>query len=48
MPLTNEADQTIGTLCVWDSQPRQWSSGHVQILNDLATMVRQRMFGSAE
>jgi hypothetical protein len=48
MPLTNESDQTIGTLCVWDSQPRQWSSGHVQILNDLAVMVRQRMFGSAE
>ena len=48
MPLTNDSDQTIGTLCVWDSQPRQWSSGHVQILNDLAVMVRQRMFGSAE
>ena len=48
MPLTDGAGQTIGTLCVWDSQPRQWSSGHVQILHDLAGLVRERVFGVTE
>lgn len=46
IPLTNDAGKTIGTLCVWDSRPRQWSSGHVQILQDLAGLVRRRIFGS--
>ena len=45
MPLTDDGGQTIGTLCVWDSQPRQWSTGHVQILHDLAGLVRERVFG---
>jgi hypothetical protein len=45
VPLTDAGGHTIGTLCVWDSQPRQWSTGHVQILEDLANLVRDRIFG---
>jgi hypothetical protein len=48
MPLTDPSGQTIGTLCVWDSQPRQWSTGHVQILHDLSGLVRERVFGIAD
>jgi hypothetical protein len=47
-PLTDPDGHTVGTLCVWDSQPRQWSSGHVQILQDLADLVRRRMFDTQE
>jgi GAF domain-containing protein len=47
VPLSDAAGHTIGTLCVWDSEPRQWSTGHVQILEDLATLVRDRIFGRA-
>lgn len=45
IPLTDGGGRTIGTLCVWDTQPRQWSTGHVQILHDLAGLVRERVFG---
>lgn len=48
MPLTDPSGQTIGTLCVWDSQPRQWSTGHVQILHDLSGLVRERVFDVAD
>jgi hypothetical protein len=45
MPLTNSDGLTIGTLCVWDVNPRQWSTGHIEILRDLANLVRERVFG---
>jgi hypothetical protein len=45
VPLTDAGGHTIGTLCVWDAQPRQWSTGHVQILEDLANLLRDRIFG---
>lgn len=45
IPLTDNEGHSVGTLCAWDSQPRQWSSGHVQILHDLTDAVRRRMFG---
>ncbi|BBZ27702.1 hypothetical protein MMAD_19970 [Mycolicibacterium madagascariense] len=48
MPLTDPSGHTIGTLCVWDKQPRQWSTGHVQILHDLSTLVRERVFDGAD
>jgi len=47
MPLTNAAGHSIGTLCVWDDHPRQWSAGHVQILRDLADFVRDSIFKTA-
>lgn len=45
IPLVDPAGHAVGTLCVWDTTPRQWSTGHVQILQDLAVMVGDRMFG---
>ena len=44
IPLKDSAGHSIGTLCVWDNNPRQWSTGHIQILKDLATIVRERIF----
>ncbi|KUI16778.1 histidine kinase [Mycobacterium sp. GA-1285] len=44
IPLVDHAGHAIGTLCVSDSKPRQWSTGHVQILSDLAQLVVERIF----
>lgn len=46
MPLADRAGNTVGALNVFDGVPRQWSRGHVQILNDLAGVVAARMFGA--
>jgi GAF domain-containing protein len=43
IPLIDPGGHALGTLCVWDSQPRQWTRGHVQILEDLARMTTQRI-----
>ncbi|MGE2836559.1 GAF domain-containing protein [Mycobacterium sp. SMC-4] len=45
IPLIDRADNAIGTLCVFDTQPRQWSAGHVQVLSDLAALTAERVFG---
>lgn len=34
----------IGTLCAWDGHPRRWTSGQLQILKDLAEVVRSKVF----
>jgi hypothetical protein len=44
IPLITRDGLAVGTLCVWDDKPRQWSTGHVQILDDLATIVCDRVF----
>jgi GAF domain-containing protein len=46
MPLIDPDGHAIGTLCVFDSVPRLWSTGHVQILGDLAQIATERIFGS--
>ncbi|MCT7657787.1 GAF domain-containing protein [Mycobacterium deserti] len=46
MPLIDHEGNAIGTLCVFDSKPRLWSTGHVQVLGDLANLVGERIFGS--
>lgn len=46
IPLIDAADNAIGTLCVYDEQPRQWRPGHVQVLSDLAALAAERVFGS--
>lgn len=43
VPLIDSKGHVAGTLCTWDSRPRHWSSGQVQILNDLADVARQRL-----
>lgn len=45
IPLVDRADNAIGTLCVYDTRPRQWRPGHVQVLSDLAALVTERVFG---
>lgn len=45
IPLSDQDGNAVGTLCVFDNQPRLWSTGHVQILSDLAQLAAERMFG---
>jgi GAF domain-containing protein len=45
IPIIDNEGHSIGTLCVWDDKPRQWSTGHVLILTDLAGMVRDLIYG---
>lgn len=44
IPLVDSADHAIGTLCVWDANPREWTSGHVTTLRDLAKLASDRIF----
>jgi hypothetical protein len=46
IPLQDRERNAIGTLCVFDTKPRRWSAGHVQVLSDLATLAAERIFGS--
>jgi GAF domain-containing protein len=39
IPLIDADGNALGTLCVIDSQPRQWTSHQVQLLTDLAASV---------
>jgi hypothetical protein len=39
VPLIDPAGQALGTLCVLDNRPRQWSSHQVELLADLAESV---------
>ncbi|BBX50962.1 hypothetical protein GCM10009645_42920 [Mycolicibacterium poriferae] len=44
IPLIDGDSNAIGTLCVYDEKPRLWSTGHVQILSDLAELAAERIF----
>ena len=46
IPLLDRDRNAIGTLCVFDTRPRLWSTGHVQVLGDLVALAAQRIFGS--
>jgi GAF domain-containing protein len=43
VPLMDRKGYVVATLCTWDDRPRHWSSGQVQILNDLADVARRRL-----
>lgn len=45
IPLVGHDGHAIGTLCVFDDKPRQWGTGHVQLLSDLAQLAVERIFG---
>ncbi|BBX17969.1 histidine kinase [Mycolicibacterium duvalii] len=45
IPLMDNAQNAVGTLCVYDTKPRQWRPGHVQVLSDLAALATERIFG---
>jgi GAF domain-containing protein len=38
-PIMTRDEQTLGTLCVMDRQPRQWTDDQVTMLSDLAAAV---------
>lgn len=44
IPLADVSGHTIGTLCVWDDQPQHWTGSQIQILDDLAAVVRAKIF----
>ncbi|MGB3352097.1 MAG: GAF domain-containing protein [Mycobacterium sp.] len=44
IPLMDHAGNGIGTLCVYDTKPRLWGTGHVQVLTDLAALAAERIF----
>jgi PAS domain S-box-containing protein len=39
VPLVTERGESVGALCVFDSQPRSWSDGDVELLQELAQSV---------
>ena len=45
IPLIDGEQNAIGTLCVFDDVPRLWTTGHVQILGDFASLAAERAFG---
>ncbi|KAA0099049.1 GAF domain-containing protein [Mycolicibacterium sp. P1-18] len=45
IPLVDDEENAIGTLCVFDPKPRLWTTGHVQILGDFASLAAERAFG---
>jgi hypothetical protein len=46
IPLIDGDGNAIGTLCVFDTKPRLWGTGHVQVLSDLAALATERIFGA--
>ncbi len=46
IPLLDHDGNAIGTLCVFDTKPRLWSTGHVQVLSDLVALTAEKIFGS--
>jgi GAF domain-containing protein len=44
IPIIDDDGHSIGTFCVWDDKPRRWGTGHVQLLTDLAEMVRKLIY----
>ncbi|BBY78266.1 hypothetical protein MPRF_51650 [Mycolicibacterium parafortuitum] len=47
MPITNPDGHTIGALAVWDSKPRPWTRGHLQILEDFTAVICGRIFDTS-
>lgn len=45
--LTDDDGNTIGTLCIWDDQPRAWSGTQIQLLEDFAEIARRKIFSSS-
>lgn len=42
-PLTTDDGYSVGTLCVIDTKPREWSPAQSQVLRDLAHLVEQEV-----
>ncbi|WP_197382630.1 GAF domain-containing protein [Mycolicibacterium mengxianglii] len=46
IPLVNTDGYAVGTVAVWDSGPRAWTTGHVDTLHSFARMAWVRIFGT--
>ncbi len=46
MPLADHDGNAVATLCVFDDKPRLWSTGHTEVLTDLAAIAAERVFDS--
>jgi len=46
IPLVGGGGHAVGTLCVFDVKPRQWGTGHLQVLSDLAKIAAERIFSA--
>ena len=46
IPLIDRSNHAIGTLCVSDTRPRRWSTGHLEVLTDFAEVASRRIFGA--
>ena len=45
-PLHDVGGNAVGTLSVWDTRPRRWTGGQVQILEDLSAAAHAKIFGA--
>ncbi len=44
IPLHADDGHVIGTFCVWDTEPRHWSSSDIALLTDLSVVVQEAIF----
>ncbi|MET0704162.1 MAG: GAF domain-containing protein [Mycobacterium sp.] len=44
VPLFSEDDQAVGTLYIWDTRPRRWTSGQIIVLQDMADLAGAKVF----
>ena len=42
-PIMTSDDQALGTLCVMDHRPREWTSEQIELLSDLAAVVAREI-----
>ncbi|MDE2598394.1 MAG: PAS domain S-box protein [Rhodocyclaceae bacterium] len=47
-PLVDIGGRTIGSLCVVDTRPRQWSGGEIETLQDIASMAMELLLGAPQ
>lgn len=45
IPLIDAEGNSVGTLCVFDTRPRMWGTGHIHTLANFAQIAADRMFG---
>ncbi|TQR82765.1 GAF domain-containing protein [Mycobacterium hodleri] len=44
VPLFSDDDQAVGTLHSWDNRPRQWTSGQIIVLQEMADLASAKIF----
>ena len=44
VPLFSDEDKAVGTLFSWDNRPRDWTSGQIIVLQDMADLASDKIF----